>query len=44
MALGAGFRCGFLGVLHMDVFQQRLREEYGQEVIVTAPTVNYIVR
>lgn len=38
-ALGAGFRCGFLGLLHMDVFQQRLEQEHGAAVIVTAPTV-----
>lgn len=38
-ALGAGFRCGFLGLLHMDVFRQRLEQEYGTSVIVTAPTV-----
>lgn len=40
-ALGAGFRCGFLGVLHLEVFQQRLRDEYGADAIVTAPTVSY---
>ena len=40
-ALGLGFRCGFLGLLHMDVFKQRLEQEYGQEVIVTAPSVLY---
>jgi elongation factor 4 len=38
-ALGAGFRCGFLGLLHMDVFKQRLEQEHGASVIVTAPTV-----
>jgi translation factor GUF1, mitochondrial len=38
-ALGAGFRCGFLGLLHMDVFRQRLEQEHGTSVIVTAPTV-----
>ncbi|KAI3434957.1 hypothetical protein D9Q98_003011 [Chlorella vulgaris] len=38
-ALGAGFRCGFLGLLHMDVFRQRLEQEHGASVIVTAPTV-----
>jgi elongation factor 4 len=38
-ALGAGFRCGFLGLLHMDVFRQRLEQEHGAEVLVTAPTV-----
>lgn len=40
-ALGLGFRCGFLGMLHMDVFRQRLEQEYGAEVIVTPPTVPY---
>ncbi|KAI8100907.1 hypothetical protein M9434_005291 [Picochlorum sp. BPE23] len=38
-ALGAGFRCGFLGLLHMDVFRQRLEQEHGASVIITAPTV-----
>jgi translation elongation factor EF-4 len=40
-ALGLGFRCGFLGVLHMDVFSSRLEQEYGASVIITAPTVPY---
>ena len=40
-ALGIGFRCGFLGLLHMDVFKQRLEQEYDQAVIVTAPSVLY---
>ncbi|WOO82147.1 Translation factor GUF1, mitochondrial [Vanrija pseudolonga] len=40
-ALGQGFRLGFLGTLHMDVFRQRLEDEYDSEVIVTAPTVPY---
>ena len=40
-ALGVGFRCGFLGMLHMEVFTQRLEEEFGASVIVTAPTVPY---
>lgn len=40
-ALGLGFRCGFLGLLHMDVFKQRLEQEYGQEIIITAPSVLY---
>lgn len=42
-ALGMGFRCGFLGLLHMDVFLQRLNQEYGAEVIATAPTVPYLI-
>eukprot|EP00899_Mesostigma_viride_P017083 jgi/Mesvir1/25376/Mv01418-RA.2 len=42
-ALGIGFRCGFAGMLHMDVFLQRLEQEYGTHVIATAPTVPYIV-
>ncbi|OAY63028.1 Translation factor GUF, mitochondrial [Ananas comosus] len=41
-ALGMGFRCGFLGLLHMDVFHQRLEQEYGARVISTIPTVPYI--
>ena len=38
-SLGRGLRCGFLGMLHMEVVQQRLEREHGVEVIVTAPTV-----
>ncbi|KAK1281809.1 hypothetical protein QJS10_CPB22g00898 [Acorus calamus] len=41
-ALGMGFRCGFLGLLHMDVFHQRLEQEYGARIISTIPTVPYI--
>jgi len=43
-ALGLGFRCGFLGLLHMDVFKQRLEQEYGLSVIITAPSVLYKIK
>ncbi|MCL4361200.1 translation elongation factor 4 [Candidatus Dependentiae bacterium] len=44
VALGLGFRCGFLGLLHMDVFRQRLEQEYGLSIIITAPSVLYKVK
>lgn len=43
-ALGHGWRMGFLGLLHMDVFTQRLLQEHKAEVILTAPSVPYKVK
>lgn len=40
-ALGSGLRCGFLGYLHMEVFNQRLQDEYGVSVVITTPSVPY---
>lgn len=42
-ALGFGFRCGFLGILHMQIIQERLEEEFGAKLIITSPSVEYRV-
>ena len=42
-ALGSGFQCGFLGLLHMDIVRERLEREYDMDIIITAPSTSYII-
>lgn len=43
LSLGRGFRCGFLGMLHLEIISERLRREFNLELIVTSPTISYVV-